>query len=172
MLYMLDVSIRFQIRAASLADVSPLTALLNKIIESGGTTALETPLSHTEFAAHFLLGPQVLSCFVAEDDASKTLLGFQSLERHRDLPEDWGDIATFAQPTSKQRGVGTALFAATIVRARELGLVAINATIRADNRGGLAFYEKMGFTTYRVLEAVPLRDGTPVDRISKRHSVG
>jgi len=67
------------------------------------------------------------------------------------------------------RGVGTALFAATVVRAREVGLTAINATIRADNKGGLAFYTKMGFETYGIARGVPLRDGTPIDRVSKRY---
>lgn len=168
---MLELPAKLQIRAASLADASALTTLLNNIIEIGGTTALEAPLSHSAFAAHFLIGPQVLNCFVAEDEATKTLLGFQSLERNRDLPEDWGDIATFARPAPKTPGVGTVLFASTLVRARDLGLTTINATIRADNRAGLAFYEKMGFATYGVVEAVPLNDGTPVDRISKRYLV-
>jgi hypothetical protein len=40
-----------------------------------------------------------------------------------------------------------------------------------DNRVGLAFYEKMGFRTYETLRRVPLRDGTPVDRILKRYDV-
>lgn len=168
---MLEVPTRFYIRAASLADISALTGLLNRIIEIGGTTALETPLSHAEFAAQFLVGPQVLNCFVAENEADKTMLGFQSLERNRALPEDWGDIATFTRQVPKVPGVGTALFAATIVRARELGLNSINATIRADNCVGLAFYEKKGFATYSVASAVPLKDGTPVDRVSKRYLV-
>ena len=61
------------------------------------------------------------------------------------------------------------MFAATRARARELGLAAINATIRADNSGGLAFYSKMGLKDYAVDRAEPLADGTPVDRIHKRY---
>jgi len=71
----------------------------------------------------------------------------------------------------KLPGVGTALFAVTRMRARELGLIAINAAIRVDNRSGLAFYEKMGFRTYRTLHDVPLSDGTPIDRVLKRFDV-
>jgi ribosomal protein S18 acetylase RimI-like enzyme len=71
----------------------------------------------------------------------------------------------------KTPGVGTALFAASRTLAADLGVVAINATIRADNRGGLAYYEKMGFRTYRTLEAVKLQDGRAVDRILKRYLV-
>ena len=45
----------------------------------------------------------------------------------------------------------------------------MNAEIRADNEGGLAFYGKMGFQDQDVDRAVPLGDGTPVDRINKRY---
>jgi hypothetical protein len=61
------------------------------------------------------------------------------------------------------------LFAATREAATRLGLVGINATIRADNVGGLTFYGKQGFQDHSVALAVPLNDGTPVDRISKRY---
>ena len=46
--------------------------------------------------------------------------------------------------------------------------VCIDATIRADNRGGLAYYERMGFREQTRLLGVPLRDGRPVDRVRKR----
>ena len=53
----------------------------------------------------------------------------------------------------------------------QYGREAINATIRADNAGGLAFYTKQGFVDYGVTPAVPLADGTPVDRVHKRFSL-
>jgi hypothetical protein len=49
-------------------------------------------------------------------------------------------------------------------------ILAVNATIRADNHSGLPYYEKMGFTTYKIVEAAPLKNGTPVDRICKKYS--
>jgi ribosomal protein S18 acetylase RimI-like enzyme len=55
----------------------------------------------------------------------------------------------------KLSGVGTALFAATKAKARQLGLAAIDAAIRPDNRGGLAIYEKMGFRTTRCFGVSP-----------------
>jgi very-short-patch-repair endonuclease len=103
---------------------------------------------------------------VAEDEDG-TLLGFQTLGRYPGLPEDVGDIGTFARIGGTQRGIGSALFAATSKRAAELGLSAINATIRGDNSGGLAFYTKQGFVDHDVTPGVPLKDGTPVDRVHK-----
>jgi L-amino acid N-acyltransferase YncA len=157
------------VRPVTSADAAELTELLNAIIARGGTTAFETPFTVDGLDASYLTGPSVHCCFVAEADGR--LLGFQTLGTQPFLPDTIGDIATFTRVGGTQAGVGTALFAATTARARELGLVAINATIRADNIGGLAFYSRMGFVDHEVVPAVPLNDGTPVDRIRKRFAL-
>lgn len=148
------------------ADAAELAGLLNEIIARGGTTAFETPFTPERLRDTYLIGPSVHCCFVAEADGK--LRGFQTLGTQGFLPAEIGDIATFTRVGGTQSGVGTALFAATRARARELGLAAINATIRADNAGGLAFYSRLGFVDHEVVPAVPLQDGTPVDRIRKR----
>lgn len=149
------------------ADAAKLAELLNAIIMRGGTTAFETLFTAAELARSYLTGPAVHCCFVAESGGR--LLGFQTLRTQPFLPADVGDIATFTRVGNTQAGVGTALFAATTARARELGLTEINATIRADNAGGLTFYSRMGFVDHELVPAVPLKDGTPVDRIRKRY---
>ena len=156
------------IRPARSEDAPGLADLLNAIIARGGTTALETPFTPQALDAAYLTGPEVFCCFVAVDRAGGRHEGFQTLGRYSGLPDDVGDIGTFARVGGTQRGVGAALFAATWAEARRLGLAAINATIRADNTGGLAFYGRMGFADHSVRPAVPLKDGTPVDRVSKR----
>jgi len=157
------------IRKAIPSDASELAALLNEIIRAGGTTAIETELSPAEFDEWFISGQYPLACHVAEDGG--VLYGFQSLSLFGGPPTGWADIATFARMAPKKNGVGTALFAATLEAARALGLETINATIRADNVSGLAYYGKMGFETYTVVKAVPLADGTLVDRVKKRFLV-
>jgi RimJ/RimL family protein N-acetyltransferase len=156
------------VRPARLEDVPPLCAVLNEIIRIGGTTAHEMPFTHESFASHFLAGPDLVSCIVAEDRSGEPC-AFQALDHWDGLPEGWVDIGTFARPHGKVPGAGTALFAATKAHARDAGFLAINATIRADNIGGLAYYSKMGFVDYKVDKAVPLKDGRLVDRISKRY---
>ena len=156
-----------EIRPARTDDVPELTALLNQIIERGGTTAYQQTLSEADFAAKFFDEADVLGFHVACLPDGRRL-GLQHLQALSKLPDDWGDIATFALINSPVRGVGTALFEATKAKAQELKLAAINATIRADNVPGLAYYSKMGFVDYAVAEAVPLSDGTLVDRISKK----
>lgn len=160
-----------EVRPVREEDAPELTTLLNEIIARGGTTALEDPFTAGALARTMLTGPDVVCCFVASERATSRLLGFQSLERCDGLPDDIGDIATFARVGLTQRGVGSSLFAATRAEARKNGLTAINATIRADNSGGIAFYNRMGFVDHSVQCAVPLKDGTPVDRITKRYSL-
>jgi L-amino acid N-acyltransferase YncA len=160
-----------EVRPVREADAADLAELLNEIIARGGTTALEEPFTPASLAETYLTGPDVISCMVAVDRASGRLLGFQTLIREDHLPEDVGDIGTFARVGGTQRGVGTALFAATRAAADAKGLSAINATIRADNTGGLAFYGRMGFIDHSVRPAIPLKDGRPVDRINKRYSL-
>ena len=158
------------IRKAAPADAAELADLLNEIIRAGGTTALETELTPEEFDDWFISGPYALACHVAEADG--LLYGFQSLSVYGDPQPGWADIATFARIAPKKPGVGRALFAATQAAAEGLGLKAINATIRADNVSGLGYYGKMGFEDYDRVVGVPLKDGTLVDRVKKRFSLG
>ncbi len=157
------------VRPVTDADAPALAQLLNAIIARGGTTSLQTPFTPEQLAYAYLTGPRVISSFIACDRESGEALGFQILTRESYIPENWGDIGTFARVGGTQRGVGSALFAATRDRARQLGLAGLNAEIRADNHGGLAFYGRMGFQDHHVDAAVPLSDGTPVDRITKRY---
>jgi L-amino acid N-acyltransferase YncA len=159
------------VRDARRDDAAELAELLNAIIARGGTTAHEDPFTPERLAEAYIDGPDPLCCFVAVDRDSGRIEGFQALGRNADLPPGVGDIATFARLGGAQRGIGSALFAATRARAAELGLAAINATIRADNAGGLAFYAKQGFQDASITPAVALKDGTRVDRVNKRFAL-
>ena len=61
--------------------------------------------------------------------------------------------------------------AATAQAAARLGYVWINATIRADNHGGLTYYQSRGFRDWHYDEGVSLASGQVVDKISKRYDV-
>jgi len=158
-----------QTRHATQKDVAELCIILNEIIVIGGTTAYESELSDTEFIDHFLTNNGFISCIVAYN--TELTLGFQSLSKHTDLPENWADIATFSRTSPKVKGVGLALFRATTEFLENKNYTKINATIRADNRSGMAYYSKIGFTDYAIRKSIPLKDGTPVDRISKQFKI-
>jgi GNAT superfamily N-acetyltransferase len=168
---MMTPDIRLKIRQATSSDATHLCRILNEIITIGGTTALETMLSETDLNEHYISGPDCIICFVAEVFDGE-MHGFQTLVKNSELPDDWADIGTFTRREPLIAGIGTALFEYTKRAARACGLSAINATIRADNNSGIPYYDKLGFKTYKVANAVPLKDGTPVDRISKVYNLG
>jgi L-amino acid N-acyltransferase YncA len=157
-------------RPAHPADAAEMAALLNEIIALGGTTAYEDPFSPNDMDHHYISNPARISCTVAEEAGE--ILGFQGLFWPDDpadpFPEGWAYIATFARVGRTGRGIGKALFAATLAAARTAAVQTIDATIRADNAGGLAYYGQLGFTDYARLHSLPLKDGTPVDRVRKR----
>ncbi len=154
-------------RYATKQDAASMCTLLNDIIVIGGTTAYEIEFDELRFFEYFLTGDNCICCIVAHNN-NDSILGFQALSIRSDLPVGWVDIATFARPHQKVRGVGTTLFNATIRHLKGGDFTHINASIRADNHSGLAYYAKMGFNDYDIQTGVPLMDGTPVDRIAKQ----
>ena len=160
----------FEIRSATVADILQLCVILNEIIQIGGTTAMEFSLSSEDFESYYMNGPNCLSCLIAAGE-NGILYGFQALSTNSKLPNNCADIATFARQTPKISGVGTELFKRTVNFAKAAGFSEINATIRADNVPGLAYYSKIGFQHHSIAKDTPLLNGIPVDRISKRYTI-
>ncbi|QGY00170.1 GNAT family N-acetyltransferase [Roseovarius faecimaris] len=158
------------IRPAGALDAPAMAELLNAIIARGGTTAHTTPVTRTDIIAFMSKDPERAAWLVAEDDAG-TLLGFQLIEPMDTLPPEACDIGTFTRLGRTQSGIGSALFERTRLEAIKLGYSWINATIRADNAGGLAYYQSRGFEPYATHRNIRLDDGTLVDKISKRYNL-
>lgn len=157
------------VRAATAADAGAMADLINAIIALGGTTAHQVPFTPDRIVGHYIAAPGVLSCLVAE--SSGTILGFQGLERLTVLPCGWADIGTFVAPDRQRGGVGAALMERTLASARAAGIATLNATIRADNAAGLAYYARHGFADYASDPDWCLADGARVGRISRRRDL-
>ena len=158
------------IRPAVEADTERMRTLLNEIIRVGGTTAMTNELTHEEIREWFISGKAIVSCLVAVD-SDGAIAGFQSLSTYGSLPVGWVDIATFTSRSRHKSGVGSALFARTREAAATLGFSAINASIRVDNAGGLAYYSRMGFETYLNEAGDPQAHGRAFNRAHKRFDV-
>jgi L-amino acid N-acyltransferase YncA len=156
-------------RRATPANAEEMAALINEIIRIGGTTAYEVPFDREALDHEFISSPAVIACTLAESEG--VLLGFQvllSALEDEPMPSGWGAIGTYARVGHTGSGVGRALFEETQKAARTAGIHTIDATIRADNVGGLTFYDRLGFVDYDRKVGVPLKDGTLVDRVQKR----
>jgi L-amino acid N-acyltransferase YncA len=147
-----------------------MAELLTAIIRMGGTTAFTEDVNRDTLLDWFATAPGRSVWHLAEGEDG-TCLGFQSIEPHPDLPAEACDIATFVQIGKTGLGIGTGLFERSTAAARALGYAWINATIHADNEGGLAYYQSRGFVTYARSDNVRLASGLRVDRVSTRYDL-
>ncbi|WP_370399662.1 GNAT family N-acetyltransferase [Sulfitobacter sp. JB4-11] len=148
-------------------DLPDMARLLNEIITEGSTTALTRPVTGADLGDWMAFAPGRNAWHVALDDAEK-VVGFQWIEPEATLPPEAANIATFVQIGRTGLGIGSKLFDATRKAAKALGYVWINANIRADNEGGLIYYQSRGFQDYGVIEGYQMANGAVVDKRLKR----
>ena len=158
------------IRKAGDLDAREMAELLEAIIQKGGTTAHTGPVSKGTILQWMQRDPDRAAWHIAEDENGQ-VLGFQFIEPYPDLPPEACDIASFVKLGQTGLGIGTLLFDASRQAAKDLGYDWINATIRADNSGGLAYYQSRGFETYARHGNQQLADGAIVDKVSKRYDL-
>ncbi|WVX51315.1 hypothetical protein ROLI_044160 [Roseobacter fucihabitans] len=147
-----------------------MARLLNDIIAKGDTTALTRPVIAQDINDWMAETPEKSAWHVAVNNKEE-VVGFQWIAPHCNLPPEAVDIATFVQIGQSGLGIGSALFDKTVKAAKNHGYVWINSTIRADNDGGLTYYQSRGFRDWHIDEAVILDSGQVVDKISKRYDL-
>ncbi|TCK99785.1 L-amino acid N-acyltransferase YncA [Shimia isoporae] len=156
------------IRKGADLDLRQSLNLLNEIIAIGGTTALTKPLTREDLRDWLMADPDSAAWHIAEDQDG-TLLGFQWIGPWGDLPPEACEIGTFVKAGRTGLGIGSKLFEATKVAARAMGYDWIDAEIRADNTGGLTYYQSRGFEDYKRKDGIALDDGTIVSKCLKRY---
>ena len=155
------------VRPAIPLDAPSMARLLNAIIDQGGTTALTDPVTGSDLADWMAENDGQTAWHVALNDAEE-VVGFQWIAPKVGLPPEACDIATFVRVGQTGLGIGSKLFDATRRAAKAIGYQWINANIRADNEGGLIYYQSRGFGDYGRIEGYTLDDGQVVDKILKR----
>jgi len=156
------------VRRAGPLDARPMAELLNAVIALGGTTAMTSPAS-ADTLRDWMARPRAI-WHLAEDPEGE-VLGFQWVDPHPTLGAEVAQIASFARPGRTGLGIGSALFEATKPACRAEGYVWINAEIRADNSGGLIYYQSRGFEDWGRLENYRLATGQLVDKVLKRYDL-
>lgn len=111
------------------------------------------PSSPDHVIANYIEHPDRLRCSVATVTDGR-ILGFQSLKIASEnnpygLPIGWGIIGTYVAAEATGKGIGRALFTASFQAAKAAGIKDIDATIGESNLTGLAYYEALGFQTYK-----------------------
>ena len=154
------------IRPAAPADARAIAELLQEVVDAGGTTALTGTVTREDILEWMGVSDRA-AWHVAEDERGE-LLGFQWIDPMMDDPDTCAEIATFARVGRTGLGIGSRLFEATRDAAKRLDYTWIRANIRADNSGGLAYYQSRGFEDYGRIEGYRMADGTVVDKVLKR----
>lgn len=136
------------IREASPSDAPSLAALLNRVVDEGGRTAIDVHFDADEFREWLITGEHCLGCLVAE--SRESLVGSQALERfHDDLSVGWADIATFVDRSARRPGVGRRLFDATLFHARTIHTTILRAVVTSTNTAAIGYDRVSGFTDLR-----------------------
>ena len=158
------------VRPAISLDASSMADLLNAIIKVGGTTAITTQVSGKDLAEWMAKNDGRTAWHVAVNETEQ-VVGFQWIAPHPNLPAEACDIATLVQIGQTGLGIGSKLFEATRQAAKAMGYTWINANIRADNEGGLIYYQSRGFAEYGRIENYTLDNGQTVSKILKRYDL-
>ena len=156
------------IRPATADDAAAIVDILNPIIETGRYTAFDTPFS-VQAERDFITGLPPRSVFyVAERPEDGRILGFQTLTPFADYTQTFahvGVMGTFVDLNHHRRGIAARLFAATFQSARSCGYKKILTFVRADNRAGLAAYERQGFRAVGTAERQAMIGGRYIDEV-------
>ncbi|MEM6758908.1 MAG: GNAT family N-acetyltransferase [Pseudomonadota bacterium] len=156
------------VRPAIPLDAGSMARLLNPIIEEGSTTAITTKVT-AEVLTEWMADKYNRAAWHVAVNRNEEVVGFQWIDQGDDyLPADAAEIATFVQIGQTGLGIGSKLFEATKRAAKELGYRWINANIRADNEGGLIYYQSRGFVDYGRIENYKMSNGQIVDKTLKR----
>lgn len=158
------------VRPAIALDAPSMASLLNRIIDQGGTTALTTRVTGNDLEEWMAANDGKSAWHVAVNDQEQ-VVGFQWISTADYLPPDAAEIATFVQVGQTGLGIGSKLFDATRKAARDIGYDWINANIRADNEGGLIYYQSRGFQDYGRIDGYEMANGQIVDKILKRYDL-
>ncbi|MCP3970439.1 MAG: GNAT family N-acetyltransferase [Rhodobacteraceae bacterium] len=161
-------------RAAVPADAGQMCDLINRLIGLGGGTAHRRAFDARRMRRHYLRPDTLICCTIA--DEAGAVLGFQALVWPSVGPgfdlfdPGWAIIASFTRAGHQGRGIGRAMFAATLKRARAAGVRTIDASISGRNTAGLAYYHAMGFVDFATRDGSDSM-GEPLRQIRKRYDL-
>lgn len=163
----------FTIREAREDDAPSMVELLNAIIDAGGYTIMEGPVTVEEQIAYIRSFPArgLFNVAVASD---KRVIGMQSVERTSETKalRHVGEISTFVALDLRGKGIGRSLSKGTSGAAKERGFTKVMASIRADNPSAIAFYQGQGFRIIGIAERHAFVDGRYVDEVVAERLLG
>jgi L-amino acid N-acyltransferase YncA len=141
-------TVELRVRRASADDAAGIAAVLNRIIEGGRHSLLDTPFSEAEERG-FIASLPALAFLHAAETRGGEIAGFQTVEPWNSFATHEFDhvatMGTYVAEEFRRRGVGRALAAASFAAARAAGYEKILTDLRADNLESLCYHLSLGF---------------------------
>ncbi len=138
-----------RVRRASADDAAGIAAVLNRIIEGGRHSLLDTPFSEAEERG-FIAALPARAFIHAAVTPGGAIVGFQTVEPWSTfVTREFDHVATmgtYVAEEFRRRGVGAALAAASFAAARAAGYEKILTDLRADNLDSLCYHLSLGFS--------------------------
>jgi L-amino acid N-acyltransferase YncA len=157
-----------QIRPVRVGDAEGIVNVLNPLVETGESTALDTAFTAEEEGI-FIRDFPVRGLFhVAEQTDLGVIVGFQNVEPFATYTTAFahvGVIGTYVDPSEHRQGIGRLLFEATRWAAKEKGYEKLFGFVRADNVAGLAFYKRIGFEAIGIAKRHAKIKGRYIDEV-------
>ncbi|QOV92179.1 GNAT family N-acetyltransferase [Humisphaera borealis] len=159
-----DPHIPVQIRPATLADLPAINDIYNHYVIHSTCTYQEEPETMESRIAWFHRHGVSHSIVVATDDVG-TILGWGSLSAFhpRSAYRFTVENSVYLRHDVRGRGLGKAILAELISRARDLGFRSIIALIDAEQAASVALHKRAGFTLAGRLTQVGFKFGQWLD---------
>jgi len=148
------------------AHLAGITAIFNHAVRETFSIWSETETT-VEQRRNWMAGRRQAGfpVLAAIDPARNAVLGYGSFGVFRDFP---GYVKTvehsvYVSPDSQRRGVGAAILAELIKRARAMGMDTMVGAVDSANVGSIALHEKAGFELQGSLKGVGRKFGKRLD---------
>jgi ribosomal protein S18 acetylase RimI-like enzyme len=157
----------FQIRRAGVDDADGIATVLRSVVAERVHSAIDRAWT-AEQQRSYLASLSSREVFHVAIDGSRDIVGYQSLDLYSPILPSMahvGQLGTFLMPAWRGRGVGRALFDATVQFAESAGYRKLVIQVRASNASAQAFYRRLGFVACGRLRAQVLIDHEEDDEI-------
>ena len=157
----------FQIRRATVEDAEGVAMVLSRVVSERVHSAIDRAWTADQQRS-YLQSLSSREAFQVAIAASGDMIGYQSLDLYSPVLPSMahvGQLGTFLLPEWRGRGVGQALFHATMRFGASVGYRKLVVQVRASNLSAQAFYKRIGFVACGRLGAQVMIDGGEDDEI-------
>jgi RimJ/RimL family protein N-acetyltransferase len=163
----------FHVRRATVGDAEAIAAVLERVVGERIHSAIDRawPPDQQRRYLESLSRREAFHLAIAD---SGPVIGYQSLDLYSSVLASMahvGQLGTFILPEWRGRGVGRALFDATLAFATSAGYRKLVIQVRASNAAAQRFYGGLGFVECGRLRAQVVIDGREDDEVVMELSI-